>query len=218
MQYRPWIWPSCYCIDPNTCPNLDPHRAALTQIMTLVIQYWQPWPLLHSTNPHNAVLTPNHDPQLAGAGGSEGGAMNNPGAGPGGAGTGMPGFGGFGMPSLMMGADGGNMAQEYMKLQNDFFKWQDQLMQNQQVLHSRVAPLAANPPTLHGPGVSCGGEWFGGQEMTSEVSEAQKLLPSPTAPSSHWGVVDAYSETVLTHSYELTHMNRGKGFGKEPVN
>lgn len=86
--------------------------------------------------------------------------MNGP---SGGGGPGMPGFGSFGtgfgmgMPPMMMGnsaAPDGAMAQEYMKLQNDFFKWQDQLMANQHVLHSRVAPLATNPPTLQGPGVS----------------------------------------------------------------
>ena len=72
-------------------------------------------------------------------------------------GGGMPGgfddFAGFGMPPMMGGAIDSNMAQEYMKLQNDFFKWQNQLMQNQHVLHSRVAPIASNPPTLQGPGV-----------------------------------------------------------------
>ena len=45
------------------------------------------------------------------------------------------------------------LAQEYMKLQNDFFKWQQQLLQNQHILHSRVAPLANNPP-LQNVGVS----------------------------------------------------------------
>jgi len=48
------------------------------------------------------------------------------------------------MTTSPLGMEGGNMAQEYMKLQNDFFKWQDQLMANQHVLHSRVAPLASN--------------------------------------------------------------------------
>lgn len=43
---------------------------------------------------------------------------------------------------------------EYMKLQDDFMKWQQQLLQNQHVLHSRVAPIASNPPTIHNNMVS----------------------------------------------------------------
>ncbi|KAF2363994.1 hypothetical protein FHG87_005257 [Trinorchestia longiramus] len=70
----------------------------------------------------------------------------------------MPGFGsmgGFGMPP--MGGMGGGlgdsnpMAHEFAKLQNDFFKWQDQLMQNQHVLHSRVAPLAGGVTDMQMP-------------------------------------------------------------------
>lgn len=45
------------------------------------------------------------------------------------------------------------LANEYMRLQDDFMKWQHQLLQNQHVLHSRVAPIASNPPTLNTFGV-----------------------------------------------------------------
>lgn len=68
--------------------------------------------------------------------------------------SGMPGM--FGMQS--MGSDNMlphdvRLAEEFMKLQQDFFKWQQQLLQNQHVLHSRVAPLASNPPQLQSVGV-----------------------------------------------------------------
>ncbi|XP_071528237.1 uncharacterized protein [Panulirus ornatus] len=81
--------------------------------------------------------------------GSESGMPGMPGM------AGMPGM--FGMQS--MGGGGGMMphdarlAEEFMKLQQDFFKWQQQLLQNQHVLHSRVAPLASNPPQLQSVGV-----------------------------------------------------------------
>lgn len=68
--------------------------------------------------------------------------------------SGMPGM--FGMQGMggggMMPHDA-RLADEFMKLQQDFFKWQQQLLQNQHVLHSRVAPLASNPPQLQSVGV-----------------------------------------------------------------
>ncbi|KAB7506190.1 hypothetical protein Anas_07084 [Armadillidium nasatum] len=45
------------------------------------------------------------------------------------------------------------LANEYMRLQDDFVKWQQQLLQNQQLLHNRVAPIAANPPVLNSTGI-----------------------------------------------------------------
>ncbi|XP_068222253.1 LOW QUALITY PROTEIN: serine-rich adhesin for platelets-like [Palaemon carinicauda] len=74
----------------------------------------------------------------------------------------MPGFPGMmGMPMMMTGGGGpggmmpndSRLAEEFVKLQQDFFKWQQQLLQNQHVLHSRVAPLASNPPQLQSVGV-----------------------------------------------------------------
>lgn len=110
---------------------------------------------------------------------------------------GMPGMPGMmGMPSLMGGGmmpHDARLADEFMKLQQDFFKWQQQLLQNQHVLHSRVAPLATNPPQLQSVGVlrdimsqnpSDGGN--GGQgvaEAYNPVMEApQAPAPAPAAP------------------------------------
>lgn len=63
-------------------------------------------------------------------------------------------------PGSMMGPGGdAQLADEFMKLQQDFFRWQQQLLQNQHILHSRVAPLATNPPNLQSVGV-CEFLWF----------------------------------------------------------
>ncbi|KAK3891893.1 hypothetical protein Pcinc_004251 [Petrolisthes cinctipes] len=81
---------------------------------------------------------------------------------------------GFMGPGNMMGPGGdAQLADEFMKLQQDFFKWQQQLLQNQHILHSRVAPLATNPPNLQSVGVMR--DIMGGQGSSGDpgVTEAR---------------------------------------------
>ncbi|CAL4058688.1 unnamed protein product [Meganyctiphanes norvegica] len=56
-------------------------------------------------------------------------------------------------PSMVPMMPDSRLAEEFVKLQQDFFRWQQQLLQNQHLLHSRVAPLASNPPSLQSVGV-----------------------------------------------------------------
>ncbi|ROT85887.1 hypothetical protein C7M84_004442 [Penaeus vannamei] len=107
---------------------------------------------------------------------------------------GMPGMPGMmGMPSLMGGGmmpHDARLADEFMKLQQDFFKWQQQLLQNQHVLHSRVAPLATNPPQLQ----SVGGNT---SPLPQVLRDIMSQNPSDGGNGGQ-GVAEAYNPRIIT--------------------
>ncbi|KAL7633415.1 UNVERIFIED_CONTAM: hypothetical protein RMT77_016286 [Armadillidium vulgare] len=74
------------------------------------------------------------------------------------------------------------LANEYMRLQDDFVKWQQQLLQNQQLLHNRVAPIAANPPVLNSTGRHGGGLRLGWKAPTPWLVNNMLNQSTPAVP------------------------------------